>query len=66
MYNYICFLPISSGSVGVLDIVGLYTLLVLGFPILLLGLPILLLGLHPSMFTKYKRFISQMMRSALN
>ena len=59
MYNYICFLPISSGSVGVLDIVGLYT-------VLLLGLPLLLLGLQLSMFTKYKRFISQILRSPLN
>ena len=57
MYNYICFLPISSRSVGVADIVGMYT-------ILLLGLPALLLELQISMFTTYERCIPQMMRLA--
>ena len=41
VYNYIRFLPISSRSVGVVDIVGMYTVLLLGLPKLLLGLPIL-------------------------
>ena len=73
MYHYICFLPISSRSVGVADIVGMYTVLplglpklLLGLPILLLGLPILLLGLQPSMFTTYEWFIPKLMRLTLN
>ena len=56
----VCSLPLSSKSVGVVDIVGLYmvlllrlTILLLGLPILLLGLPILLVGLQLSMFTTY-------------
>ena len=66
VYNYIRFLPISSRSVGVVDIVGMYTVLLLGLPKLLLGLPILLLGLQPSVFTTYERFLPQMMRLTLN
>ena len=52
MYR-VMFLPLSSKSIGVVDIVGLYTVLLLGFTILLLGLPIMLLGLQLSMFTTY-------------
>ena len=55
MYKYICFLPISSTSVGVADIVGMYTVLLLGLPILLLGLSVLLFGCHLSMFTMYEK-----------
>ena len=54
MYIYICFLPMSSKSVGVADIVGMYT-------VLLLGLLVLLLGLQLSMFTTYEMFIPQIM-----
>ena len=50
----LCFLPISSSPVGVADIVGLYTVLLLGLPVLLLGLPVLLLGLQLSMLTMYE------------
>ena len=52
----LCFLPLSSRSVGVADIVGLYTVLLLGLPILLLGFPVLLLGLQPSMLTMYEKY----------
>ena len=40
------FLPISSRSVGVADIVGLYTVLMLGLPILLLGLQLFMLTVY--------------------
>ena len=52
----LCFLPISSRSVGVAEIVGLYTVLLFGLSILLLGLPILLLGLQLSMLTTYEKY----------
>ena len=58
MYNCICFLPTSSRSVGLEDIVGMYT-------VLLLGLLVLLLGLQLSMFTINERFIPRMMRMTL-
>ena len=45
MYNYIRFLTISSRSVGLADVVGLNTVLLLGLTVLLLGLTVLLLGL---------------------
>ena len=44
-----CFLPISSRSVDVVEMVGQYT-------VVLPGLPILLLGLQLSMLTTYKMY----------
>ena len=43
----LCFLPLSPRSVGVADIIGVYTVLLLGFHILLLGLQL-------SMLTTYE------------
>ena len=66
MYNYKLFLSISSRSVGLTDIVGLYTVVLLGLPALFLGLPvlflgflILLLGLQLSMLTTYEKYYRQ-------
>ena len=47
MYNYICFLPVSSRSIGVADIVGMYTV-----GMYIVGM---LLELWLSMVTKYER-----------
>ena len=50
------FLPISSRSVGVADIVGMYIVLLLGLPVWLIGLSVLLLGLQLSMLTTYEKY----------
>ena len=49
----LCFLPLSSRSVGMADIVGLYTVLLFGLLILLLGLQLSMLTMYESTCSKW-------------